>query len=159
MNMRIEVDAIRELRWFGNTLISFNLSSSAGADGISVIEHWMPHGEAPPLHVHHREDEVCHSLEGKMRFQVGERQLVGRAGETVLAPKGIPHAFRVESMLGARCLTIMRGSDFETMARTASRPAIHPDLPEAMAPTPDMIDRLVRICAENQIDIVGPPLG
>lgn len=159
MNMRIDVDAGRELRWFGNTLISFNLSSSAGADGISVIEHWMPFGEAPPLHVHHREDEIFHIIEGQMRFQVGERELIGRAGETVLAPKGIPHAFRVESMLGARCLTIMRGADFETMARTASRPATHPDLPVAMAPTPDMIDRLVRICAENQIDIVGPPLG
>lgn len=159
MNMRIEIHAGRELRWFGNTLVSVNLSSSAGADGIAVIEHWMPFGEAPPLHVHHREDEIFHILEGEMRFRVGNRELVARAGETVLAPKGIAHAFRVQSAIGARCLTITRGADFETMLRAVSRPASHPDLPEATAPTPEMIDMLVRICAENQIDIVGPPLG
>jgi len=159
MNMRIDADASSELRWFGNTLVSVNLSSSAGADGISVIEHWMPFGDATPLHVHHREDEIFHILEGEMRFRIGDRDITARAGETLLAPKGVPHAYRVESVLGARCLTIMKGSDFETMVKAASRPAAHPDLPEAMAPTPDMIDMLVRICAENRIDIVGPPLG
>ena len=158
MNMRIEVDAGRELRWFGNTLVSINLSSSAGADGIAVIEHWMPFGEAPPLHVHHREDEIFHILEGEMRFRVGDEDLVAVAGETLIAPKGVPHAFRVESVAGARCLTITRGADFETMLKAASRPAAAPGLPEAAAPTPDVIDMLVRICAQNQIDIVGSPL-
>lgn len=159
MNMRINIAAGRELRWFGNTLVSVNLSSSAGADGIAVIEHWMPFGEAPPLHVHHREDEIFHILEGEMRFRVGDKALVAGAGETLLAPKGIPHAFRVESVTGARCITITRGADFETMLKTASRPATNPGLPEAATPTPEMIDMLVRICAENQIEIAGPPLG
>jgi mannose-6-phosphate isomerase-like protein (cupin superfamily) len=159
MNMRIEIDAGRELRWFGNTLVSVNLSSSAGADGIAVIEHWMPFGEAPPLHVHHREDEIFHILEGEMRFRVGDNDFVAAAGETLIARKGIPHAFRVESVAGARCLTITRGADFETMVKAASRPAATAGLPESATPTPEMIDMLVRICAENQIDIVGPPLG
>ena len=78
MNMRIDADAARELRWFGNTLIAVNLSSSAGADGIAVIEHWMPSGDAPPLHVHHREDEVFHIIEGEIRFRVGDREHVAR---------------------------------------------------------------------------------
>ena len=50
-------------------------------------------------------------------------------------------------------------TDFETMVRTASRPAAHPDLPAAAAPTPEVIEMLVRICADNQIEIVGPPLA
>lgn len=118
----------------------------------------MPYGDAPPLHVHHREDEVFHILEGEMRFRVGDRERVAHAGETIFAPKGVPHAYRVESALGARCLTITRGADFETMVKSASRPAERADLPEAAAPTPDMIDMLVRLCAENRIDILGPPL-
>lgn len=157
--MHIDIDAISELRWFGNTLVAVRISASAGADGICVIEHWMPHGDAPPLHVHHREDEVFHIIEGEVRFRIGETELVAHGGETVLAPKGIPHAYRVESALGARCLTITRGADFETMVKTASRPAAHPGLPMAMAPTPDVIEMLVRVCAANQIDIVGPPLS
>jgi hypothetical protein len=78
---------------------------------------------------------------------------------TVIAPKGVPHAFRVDSASGAHCLTIMRGADFETMIRQASRPALRPGLPEAATPTPDLIDRLVKICAANKIDIIGPPLA
>jgi mannose-6-phosphate isomerase-like protein (cupin superfamily) len=159
MNMRVEVTAKAEMLWFGNTLVVVNLSSSSGKDGISVVDHWMPCGEAPPLHIHHNEDEVFHILEGTMRFRVAERELVAHAGETVLAPKGIPHAFRVESTNGARCLTITTGPDFETMLKSAARPAERAGLPDAVAPTPEMIDRLVKICADNHVEIVGPPLA
>jgi quercetin dioxygenase-like cupin family protein len=159
MNMHINMQANGDLLWFGNTLISIKLSSQSGADGISVVEQWMPFGEAPPLHIHQREDEVFHIIDGVMRFRVGDDEIVGRAGDTVIAPKGVPHAFRVESASGVHCLTIMRGSDFETMLRQASRMAERPELPEAIAPTPEMIGRLVEICAANKIDIIGPPLS
>jgi len=157
--MRINMQANSDLLWFGNTLIFIKLSSQSGTDRISVVEQWMPYGEAPPLHIHQREDEVFHILDGVMRFRVADNEIVGRAGDTVIAPKGVAHAFRVESAAGAHCLTIMCGSDFETMLRQASRIAERPELPEAMAPTPEMIGRLVEICAANKIDIIGAPLG
>ena len=159
MNMHLNIQANSDLLWFGNTLIAVKLSSQSGADNISVVEHWMPHGEAPPLHIHQREDEVFHILDGVMRFRVGDDEIIGRAGDTVIAPKGVPHAFRVDSASGAHCLTIMRGSDFETMLRQVSRIAERPDLPEAAAPMPEMIDTLAKICAANKIDIIGPPLA
>jgi mannose-6-phosphate isomerase-like protein (cupin superfamily) len=147
------------LRWFGNTMIAIRLSASAGADGICVVEHWMPFGDSPPLHVHHTEDEVFHILEGEMRFRVAEGDVVARAGDTVLAPKGLPHSYRVESRSGARSLTITRGADFETMLREASRPAAAAELPAPAQPTPEMIEALVAACARNHIEIVGPPLS
>lgn len=159
MNMSFLARSTGELRWFGNTLVSIKLSASAGSDGISVIEHWMPMGDTPPMHVHHREDEVFHILDGRLRFNVGGSEMEAGAGETILAPKGIPHSYRVESEGGAHCLTITCGHDFETMVRQASRAADRPELPVAAAPTPEVIDMLVRRCAENHIDIVGPPLG
>ncbi|TIS67289.1 MAG: hypothetical protein E5X11_08275, partial [Mesorhizobium sp.] len=64
----------------------------------------------------------------------------------------------VESPQGAHTLTVTRGSDFETMVRLASRPAERPDLPQPGAPTPEMMATLTRLCAENGIDIVGPPM-
>jgi len=85
-----------EALWFGNTLVKILLSSEHGHDGISIIEHRMPHGDSPPMHVHRNEDEVFHIIEGKMRFQVGQEQIVVGAGETIVAPKGVPHTFRVE---------------------------------------------------------------
>jgi quercetin dioxygenase-like cupin family protein len=146
--------------WFGNTRVSIRLASAAGADGLSVVEHWMPFGDGPPLHVHHSEDEVFHILAGNVRFRIdGRPDVLADAGDTLIAPKGIPHQFRVESPGGARCLTIVRGADFETMLRAASRPATGPGLPEAAAPTPEQIALLTRLCAANGIEIVGPPLA
>ncbi|MBX4891221.1 MULTISPECIES: cupin domain-containing protein [Rhizobium] len=159
MSMHIDPQATGNLLWFGNTVVSVKLSSQSGSDGISVIEHWMPFGEAPPLHIHQREDEVFHILGGVMRFRVGDQEITAGTGDTVMAPKGVPHAFRVESTEGAHCLTIMQGSDFETMLRQASRTAERPNLPEAMTPSSEMIERLVAICAANKIDIVGPPVS
>jgi hypothetical protein len=65
----------------------------------------------------------------------------------------------VESAGGARCITITRGSDFETMLRTMGRPAERAELPPAAAPTPEQIAALVKCCADNHIDIVGAPLA
>jgi trehalose-6-phosphatase len=44
------------------------------------------------------------------------------------------------------------------MVRKASRPAERAELPQAAVPTPEMIEILTRLCAENHIDIVGPPM-
>lgn len=145
--------------WFGNTLVTINLSASQGTDGICVIEHRMPYGESPPLHVHRNEDEVFHILSGSMRFRIDGKDVAAFAGQTVMAPKGVPHSFRVDSPEGAHCLTITQGADFETMVRQTSRPAQEARLPEAAAPTPEAIALLTRAAAENGIDIVGAPLA
>lgn len=159
MTMINRIVAGKELFWFNNTLVAIRVSSADGEDGICVVEHRMPHGDSPPLHVHRNEDEVFHILEGRLRFQIDGHERVAAAGETVIAPKGLPHTFRVESAEGARTLTVTRGSDFETVLRQASRPAEAADLPPPAHPAPEMIAALTRICAENGIDIVGPPLG
>lgn len=51
-------------------------------------------GEGPPLHVHHREDEIAYVLEGNVEFQVGEERFTVSAGSTVFLPRGIPHSYR-----------------------------------------------------------------
>ena len=145
--------------WFGDTRVSIRVSSRDGGDRIAVIEHWMPFGEAPPLHVHNNEDEIFVILTGEMLFRVGGRDVVGRAGDTVLAPKGVPHGFRVRSAGGVHCFTITRGADFETMVRETGRPAVSDGLPERTPVTPDMIAALTAACTRNGIDIVGPPLA
>lgn len=158
MTMINRTIAGKELLWFNNTLVAIQVSSADGEEGICVIEHRLPYGDSPPLHMHRNEDEVFHILEGQMRFQINGHERVVGAGETVIAPKGLPHTYRVESPQGAHTLTVTRGSDFETMVRLASRPAERPDLPQPGAPTPEMMATLMRLCAENGIDIVGPPM-
>lgn len=144
--------------WFGNCRVSIRIASADGADGISMIEHWMPWGEAPPLHVHRTEDEIFHVLSGRLRFRVGDRTFEAGAGDTLLAPKGVPHHFRVESPEGAHCLTVTRGPDFETMVCTVSVPAGTAGLPEQVVPDAATLGALTRACTANAIDVIGAPL-
>lgn len=159
MNAIFKSDAVTQSLWFGNTLVTILVSPGQGNDGTCLIEHRMPYGESPPLHVHRNEDEVFHVLSGTLRLQVDGRQLQLEAGQSAIAPKGLPHSFRVESAEGAHVLTITRGGDFESMVRAASRPAQTADLPTPVAPSPEAIAALTRLCCENGIDIVGAPLA
>ena len=123
-----------ERRWFLETLVAIRVPHDAGDDGISVIESVAPYGDSPPLHIHRNEDELFHVLEGTMRLRVGDDELVADAGDIFLAPKGVPHTYRVESREGARWLVTTTCGDFEAMVRAASRPAEREELPECTGP-------------------------
>ncbi len=148
-----------ESLWFKGTLAKIRLGLAQGRTDLAIIEQWLPYGESPPLHIHRNEDEIFLMIEGTMRFVVGGKEIVARAGDTLLAPKEVPHTFRVESPEGAHCFTITTGSDFEKLVRAFGSPALSDELPPPMEPTPEMIEALTRTCRENGIDIVGPPLA
>ena len=117
------------------------------------------HGDSPPLHVHRTEDETFHVLEGELRMRVGDAEVRIGAGETLLAPKGVPHTYRVESREGARWLVITRRGDFERFVHALSRPAERPELPTPQGPpTPEQADALATAAGDHGIELVGPPL-
>ena len=149
----------REQFWFLNTLVTVRLGVNDSQDGISVLEHRAPFGDSPPLHIHHTEDEIFHILEGEFLFEVsGQRQHHG-PGAIVLAPKGAPHSYRVESRDGGRWLTVTAHGDFEQFVRAASRPAEKPELPPASAPTPEAVATLAKRAGAYGIELVGLPLS
>ena len=143
--------------WFLNALVTVRVSCQEGGDGVSVMETLAPRGDSPPLHVHRVEDEIFHVLEGEVRFQVADEELRVRAGETLLAPKGVPHTYRVESERG-RWLVVTARGNHERFVRSLSRPAGRDDLPEPSPMTPEQRDALVAAGREHGLDVVGPPL-
>jgi mannose-6-phosphate isomerase-like protein (cupin superfamily) len=145
--------------WFLNTLMTICRSSAAAPDGVSIIEFRAPYGDAPPTHLHHDDDEIFHLIEGRMRFRVGDEEFVLEAGHTVVAPKGVPHAFRVESREGAHGLNIMAGPNFENFVRAVGRPAETAAMPVPAAPTPALLARLREAAAAHHMALVGPPLA
>ncbi len=145
--------------WFQNSLVTIRVSASDGQDGISVLEHRVPYGFSPPLHLHRTEDEVLHVLEGEFRVRVKDQEHRLGAGDALLAQKGVPHTYRVESAQGGRCLTITMRGDFERFVRAVSRLAERPELPEpAGPPSADAIQALRATAAKYGIELVGPPL-
>ncbi len=145
--------------WFLDNLVSIRISHNQGQDGISVIEMWGPYGDSPPLHFHRTQDEVFHVLEGELLMKVQEREHQLSPGQTLLAPKGVPHTYRVESSEGAHWLVITSGSDFERFVRALARPAGKPTLPPPADQPPQQTVRLLTETAHaHGIEIIGPPL-
>ncbi len=146
--------------WFLDTLATVRVDHDEGRDGISVLERRAPHADSPPLHVHHREDEVFYVLEGELRLQAGEAELRIGPGEAALAPSGVPHTYRVESPKGARWLNVTTHGDFVRFMSALSRPAERPELPTPQGPpTPEQAEALAATAREHRIEFVGPPLA
>jgi quercetin dioxygenase-like cupin family protein len=156
----ITLTPVAEQLWFLDTLVTIRVPHEAGEDGLSVIESVAPLGDAPPLHVHRTEDELFQVLEGELLVRVGDEEISAPAGAILLAPKGVPHSYRVVSADGARWLVTTTAGDFEAMVRAASRAAERADLPEpAGPPSPEQVAALSALCADHGIDLVGPPLS
>jgi quercetin dioxygenase-like cupin family protein len=145
--------------WFFDTLVSFPVRHGDGSDGMSVMESIARRGDSPPYHVHHTEDEVFHLLEGELALLVDGAETRVGAGETLLAPKGVPHTYRVVSDQ-ARWLVTTTAGDFERFVLAVSRPAAASELPPASAPpTAEQQATVAELAAAHGIEFVGPPLA
>lgn len=154
----LESDSKKYL-WFLNTLVHIRISQQDGSDSISILEHKAPYADSPPLHIHINEDEIFHVIDGKFHFKVGGKEVNLINGEIYLAPKGIPHTYRIESKEGGHWITVMLGGDFEDFVREISRPAEKIELPKMKETlTPEEIEILAKTAKKHGIEIVGPPL-
>ena len=149
----------QNLIWFLDTLVRVHVPHTQGADGLSVLEHRAPMGDSPPLHIHETEDELFQILEGEFSFEIaGERKQCG-PGAVLLAPKGVAHTYRVDSVGGGRWMTVTARGDFERFVRALGRPARREELPPRGAPpSPQALGELAAVAARHGIRLIGPPL-
>jgi quercetin dioxygenase-like cupin family protein len=117
--------------WWQGSLMRIKARASDTAGALGVIEGTFYRGFGPPLHVHSREDEAMYVLEGQIRFQVGDDEFVAGPGTWVWGPRGVPHAFKVESE-SARALVVVTPGDFERMFEEAGAPVTEsPEPPQS----------------------------
>ena len=88
----------------GFSTILFKVPSSETNGGVFVIEHkhLLPGG--PALHLHLNQEEWFYVMEGEVAFQVGDQRLQLHAGESVLAPRRVPHTFSSVGATPARMI-------------------------------------------------------
>jgi quercetin dioxygenase-like cupin family protein len=90
-------DRFGESRSRGFSSILFKVVPRDTGGGLFIIEHINLVKGGPPLHLHPHQEEWFYVMEGEVLFQVGgERKKLG-SGESVLAPRNIPHAFTLVS--------------------------------------------------------------
>jgi len=63
-----------------------------------------PPGTFVPLHIHPRQDEFIHVLEGALDLQLGDQKLQAGPGDLVRMPMGIPHAYYNNGRVPSRAL-------------------------------------------------------
>jgi quercetin dioxygenase-like cupin family protein len=144
------VDAL----WFINDLARIHLTGERVGGRLSVVEFSAPAGDMPPLHRHQREDELFYVLEGQVTIHQPGRRTVAEAGNSVLAERGVPHAYEVSKDGPARFLVIATPAGFEEFVAQVSRPAEAVRLPDPSAPD---AEKLAAIAARFGIDLLGPP--
>jgi mannose-6-phosphate isomerase-like protein (cupin superfamily) len=135
------------------------LLSSKQTDGqFSMIEGIMPPGGDGGLHVHYREDESMHLLEGELEVTIGEQVFTLAAGESYFAPRGIPQRLRNISTAPARSLLVSTPGGFDQFIARAGM-AVSEDAPPtvAVSPTSEQIKQLVALADTFGIEIIAPP--
>jgi len=108
--------------WFGG-LALIKLAGKHTEGRFSLIEMLWPPKLEVPLHVHTREDELFHLLEGKISYRIGDSRFEAAPGHTIFAPRNIPHNFIVTSPEPARYLILYSPAGFEEFIHDSSQPA------------------------------------
>jgi mannose-6-phosphate isomerase-like protein (cupin superfamily) len=119
----------------GFSSLAFKVLPSDTGGNLFIIEHThlMPN-TGPPLHLHFSQDEWFYVMEGEVVFQVGDKRVHLRAGESVLGPRRISHTF---SAVGSPAHLLIAFSPADKMEQYFLDAAAHPTL----APTAEFINR------------------
>ena len=89
----------------GFSTFYFKVTGAETGGRLFLMEHQhMEAGGGPNLHLHLNQDEWFYVLEGEVAFQVGEQRLHLKAGESVLAPRMVPHTFSAVGPAPARMM-------------------------------------------------------
>jgi mannose-6-phosphate isomerase-like protein (cupin superfamily) len=84
------------------------------SEALSVIHNdGMAPGAGPELHRHPYE-EVFLILEGEATFTLGDETRVARAGDFLIAPPGVPHAFKNTGSVPLRTVDVHASPKFDT---------------------------------------------
>ena len=117
--------------YFDVALGSILLSGEDTGGAYCLLDVRVAPGLGVPRHTHTREDEALFVLSGELEATVGDKIFTLRAGETLMAPRNIPHQLLNSGNVANHYLIIFSPSGFEGFLKATSVPA--PD--DAVAPT------------------------
>ena len=144
--------------WFEGVFMRTTVSAEETGGAISMMEQWLPPQFSPPAHVHSREDQVLHVLEGEITARLGEPDApttVVTAGESIFLPRKVTHCF-IAGDEGAKILEINTPGGFEQFHVDAGEPATEARIPE---PTVPDVPKLAAAIAPYEAEFVGPPMS
>jgi uncharacterized cupin superfamily protein len=145
-----------EALWFNGGLGLLRATGDLTDGRFAALELLAPKGFASPLHIHRAEDEFFVVLSGEVRVRHGDDVMEAAAGSFIYGPRGVAHAFRVDSA-EARLLLFFGPGGVEGFFRDSGKPARSRTLPPAGEVFLDK-DALMAIGNRYDQEFVGPPL-
>lgn len=147
-----QAESHQQLEWIGGSVMEVLLDSAATNGQLTILRTQLRHGDASPLHVHGREDEILLVLSGTAVIHVGDDRHEVADGGVAYLPRDIPHAYRITSA-AATMLTLTTPAGLEGFFRAAGHD-LATAKPEGWAITPPM---LAEAMAAHGGEILGPP--
>jgi mannose-6-phosphate isomerase-like protein (cupin superfamily) len=136
--------------YFDVTLGSILLSGEDTGGAYSLVELRVAPGKGIARHTHTREEEAYFVVSGELEATIGDDVFTLKAGETLIAPRDIPHALRNPGKVPNHYLTIFSPSGFEGFLKaisvTAPAGAAAP-----IRPPPSPVQNVVELAADYGI--------
>jgi mannose-6-phosphate isomerase-like protein (cupin superfamily) len=157
-------EGVSDLWWpYGPVVGRYTIKTTAEQTRGSLVQLLIrdSRGASTPMHVHHDADETFYVIEGALTVVIGDERFEARAGDFVLGPRGVPHAWVVTSEHVELLVTCgpagsegAIGSGIDGFFREVAVPV---DGSEPPQPTmPDAEDFARRMMGYG-IELVGPP--
>lgn len=133
---------------FGGLRIDAKVSPEDTTGDLYIIEHTDEAKGGPPRHVHLAQDEWFYVLEGAYRIDVGEERFDLDAGDSVFAPREVPHVWaHVSEGRGRLIIAFQPAGQMESflgaLAEAGSAPAA---------------EVMTSLFASHGMTMLGPPL-
>jgi quercetin dioxygenase-like cupin family protein len=86
-------DRLGEHHTIGVSATDFKVLTRETHSDLFVMEHTSREKGGPPRHLHHNEDEWFYVIEGDYIAEIGSDRFRLKPGDSVLGPRGVPHAW------------------------------------------------------------------
>lgn len=138
-------DQFGEHRGLGVSAITFKVTPKDN-NGIFIIENTFHEKGGPAKHLHYDQDEWFYAVEGEFLLEVGQDQFRLKPGDSILAPRKIPHVWAYTGgSLGRMLIAFMPAGKMEAFFREVTKAnAMPPQDPE--------------LWRSHGMELLGPPL-
>jgi quercetin dioxygenase-like cupin family protein len=145
LRVRAGEDCFGERRGLGISIIDFKVVTQ-GSDGILILENTFHEKGGPARHMHYEQDEWFYAIEGDFIIEVGQERFNLKAGDSLFAPRQIPHVWAfVGDARGRMLITFMPAGKMEGFFREVTKA-------NAMPPQDPALWRA------HGMELLGPPL-
>lgn len=139
-------DRFGEHKGLGISTIDFKVSAKDSGGALLVIENTNRAKGGPARHLHVEQDELFYVLEGEYLIEVGRERFHLKPGDSLLAPRKVPHVWAyVGDKLGRLLITFTPAGNMEAFFREVSKT-------DAMPPQDPAFWRA------HGMELLGPPL-